>query len=45
MSGEIFAIFCVSWLAVSLLAYVMYLVELHGKRTDANLREIREVLT
>jgi heme exporter protein C len=45
MSGEIFAIFCVSWLAVSLLAYVMYLVELHGKRTDANLREVREALT
>jgi heme exporter protein C len=45
MSGTIFAIFCLSWLAVSLLAYVMYRVELHGKRIDANLRELREALT
>jgi type II secretory pathway component PulM len=27
---------------ITLLAYVMYRVELAGKRTDANLRELRE---
>jgi hypothetical protein len=29
---------------VTLVAYVMYRTELAGKRTDANLRELREVL-
>jgi heme exporter protein C len=44
MTGEMFAAFCVSWAAVTLVAYVMYRAELAGKRTDANLRELREVL-
>ena len=39
-----FARFLVCWAAISLLAYVMYRVELVGKRTDANLRELREAL-
>ena len=44
MTGEMFAAFCVSWAAITLLAYVMYRAELAGKRTDANLRELREAL-
>ena len=44
MTGEMFAAFCVSWASILLLAYVMYRVELAGKRTDANLRELREAL-
>ena len=44
MTREMFAAFCVSWAAITLVAYVMYRVELSGKRTDANLRELREVL-
>ncbi len=44
MTGEMFAAFCVSWLAVTLVGYVMYRAELAGKRTDANLRELREAL-
>jgi hypothetical protein len=44
MTGTMFAAFCVSWAAITLLAYVMYRVELAGKRTDANLRELREAL-
>ncbi len=44
MTGTMFAAFCVSWVSVALLAYVMYRVELAGKRTDANLRELREAL-
>jgi heme exporter protein C len=44
MTGEMFAAFCISWGAITLLAYVMYRVELAGKRTDANLRELREAL-
>ncbi len=45
MTHSMFAAFCVSWGAIMLLAYVMYRVELAGKRTDANLRELREALT
>ena len=45
MTGMMFSAFLVSWLALSWLAYVMYRVELAGKRTDANLRELREALT
>jgi heme exporter protein C len=45
MTGEMFAAFCVSWASTMLLAYVMYRVELAGKRTDQNLRDLREVLT
>jgi len=44
MTGTMFVAFCVSWAAITLLAYVMYRVELAGKRTDANLRELREAL-
>jgi heme exporter protein C len=44
MSGSMFAAFCVAWAAVTLLAYVLYRVELAGKRLDADLRELREVL-
>jgi heme exporter protein C len=44
MTGTMFAAFCVAWAAMTLLAYVMYRVELSGKRTDANLRELRELL-
>ena len=31
MSGLMFLTFCVSWIAVTLLAYVLYRVELLGK--------------
>jgi heme exporter protein C len=44
MTGTMFFAFCVAWAAMLLLAYVMYRVELAGKRTDANLRELRELL-
>ena len=44
MSGLMFITFCVSWAAVTLLAYALYRVELAGKRLDANLRELREAL-
>ena len=43
MSGSIFATFCVGWAAVTLLAYVLYRVELAGKRVDTDLRELREL--
>ena len=44
MSGSMFLTFCVAWAAVTLLAYVLYRVELLGKRIDADLRELREAL-
>lgn len=44
MTGTMFTAFCVSWVAITLLAYVMYRVELAGKRTDVHLRELREAL-
>jgi len=44
MSGTMFLTFCVCWIAVTLLAYVLYRVELAGKRLDAKLRELREGL-
>jgi heme exporter protein C len=44
MSGTMFATFIVAWGAVTLLAYVLYRVELAGKRLDADLRDLREVL-
>jgi heme exporter protein C len=44
MTGLMFTTFCVSWAAVTLLAYVLYRVELAGKRVDADLRTIREAL-
>jgi heme exporter protein C len=45
MTGAMFASFCVAWAAIGLLAYVMYCVELMGKRIDGSLRELREALT
>jgi heme exporter protein C len=44
MTGTMFTAFCVSWAAITLLAYVMYRAELSGKRTDANLRALREAI-
>ena len=44
MTGTMFAAFCVCWLALTVLAYTFYRVELLGKRLDANLRELREAL-
>jgi heme exporter protein C len=45
MTHAMFAAFCVAWGAVLLVAYVMYRVELAGKRIDANLQDLRETLT
>jgi len=45
MTGTMFLAFCVLWAAVTLLAYVLYRVELAGKRLDAELRELREATT
>ena len=45
MTGTMFFTFCVSWLAITTLAYALYRIELVGKRLDANLRELREALT
>ena len=45
MSTSMFLSFCACWAAVTLLAYVLYRVELTGKRVDANLRELREALS
>jgi heme exporter protein C len=45
MSGTMFVAFLVAWGAILLLAYVMYRVEIAGKRVDANLRELREALS
>jgi heme exporter protein C len=45
MTGTMFFTFCVSWLAMTVLAYAFYRVELLGKRLDSNLRELREALT
>jgi hypothetical protein len=44
MSAMMFTAFVVSWVAVTLLAYVLYRVELAGNRLDADLRELREAL-
>jgi heme exporter protein C len=45
MTGSMFSTFLLCWLAIMVLAYVMYRMELAGKRTDANLRELRELLS
>jgi len=45
MTHSMFAAFCVSWAALLALAYVMYRIELLGKRIDANLRDLRDALT
>jgi heme exporter protein C len=44
MTGTMFTTFCIAWAAVLLLAFVMYRVEITGKRIDASLRELREAL-
>jgi heme exporter protein C len=44
MEGVMFLTFCISWAAVTLLAYVLYRVELLGKRLDRDLVELREAL-
>ena len=44
LTGMMFFTFCVSWLAISMLAYALYRLELLGKRLDANLRDLREAL-
>jgi hypothetical protein len=45
MTGTMFAAFCASWAAILALAFVMYRVELLGKRIDTSVRELREALT
>jgi heme exporter protein C len=45
MTNTMFAAFLVAWAAILALAYLMYRVELAGKRVDANLRELREALS
>jgi heme exporter protein C len=44
MSGLMFLAFCVSFVAMLALAATLYHVELAGKRLDARLRELRELL-
>jgi len=44
MSGSMFFTFCVSWAAMLAVASTLYRVELAGKRIDARLRELRELL-
>ena len=44
MSGSMFFTFCVSLAGLLVLAAAMYRVELAGKRLDARLRELRELL-
>ncbi len=44
MSASMFLAFCVSWASLLALAGTMYRVELAGKRLDAHLRELRELL-
>jgi heme exporter protein C len=44
MTHTMFAAFCVSWAALLLLAYVMYRVELTGKRADVRLHDLREAV-
>jgi heme exporter protein C len=45
MSGTMFLTFCLAWLAMTVLAYALYRLELLGKRLDSNLRDLRELLT
>ena len=44
MSGLMFLAFCVSWGSMLALAACLYHIELAGKRLDARLRELRELL-
>jgi hypothetical protein len=45
MTGAQFLTFCVSFLAMLLLFATLYNVELAGKRLDAHVRELRNLLT
>ena len=45
MTGSQFFVFCVSLTAVVVLFATLYQVELAGKRLDAHVRELRELLT
>jgi heme exporter protein C len=45
MSASMFFTFCVCWAGLLTLAGTMYRVELAGKRLDARMRELRELLT
>jgi hypothetical protein len=44
MTGAQFFTFCVAWLAMLLLFATLYQLELAGKRLDAHIRELRELL-
>jgi heme exporter protein C len=44
MATSQFATFCVAWAAMLSLAYFLYRFELAGKRLDADLKELRELL-
>jgi heme exporter protein C len=44
MATSQLATFCVAWAAILSLAYFLYRFELAGKRLDANLKELRELL-
>jgi heme exporter protein C len=44
MSGSMFFTFCVAWAALVATASTLYRVELTGKRIDARLRELRELI-
>ncbi len=44
MAGSMFFTFCVSWAAMLALAGALYNFELAGKRLDARLRELKEML-
>jgi heme exporter protein C len=44
MTGAMFFTFCISWAAMLALFATLYHVELAGKRLDASLRELRELL-
>jgi len=45
MAGSMFFTFCVSWAAMLATAHALYRIELAGKRIDAQLRELGELLT
>ena len=44
MSASMFLTFCVCWAAMLALASALYRLEIAGKRVDARLRELRELL-
>jgi heme exporter protein C len=44
MSGSMFFTFCVAWAALLATVSALYRVELAGKRIDARLRELRELI-